>query len=82
MTIRTAPSSARPRRCERWRRGGPEIPAGVQPGATLLAAKRGVPKLGQPNVRGDQYVTVEVTIPKQVWERRRSSSKLDKAMTN
>ena len=43
-----------------------KIPAGVQPGATLLMAKRGVPKLGQPNVRGDQYVTVKVTIPKQV----------------
>ena len=25
-----------------------------------------MPKLGQPNVRGDQYVTVKVTIPKQV----------------
>ena len=43
-----------------------KIPAGVQPGATLLMAKRGVPKLGQPNVRGDQYVTVKVTIPKSV----------------
>ncbi len=43
-----------------------KIPAGVQPGATLLMAKRGVPKLGQPNTRGDQYVTVKVTIPKQV----------------
>ena len=43
-----------------------KIPAGVQPGATLLMAKRGVPKLGQPNVRGDQYVTVNVTIPKSV----------------
>ena len=43
-----------------------KIPAGVQPGATLLMAKRGVPKLGQPNVRGDQYVTVKVTIPKNV----------------
>jgi molecular chaperone DnaJ len=29
-------------------------------------AKRGVPKLGQPNTRGDQYVTVKVTIPKNV----------------
>lgn len=43
-----------------------KIPAGVQPGATLLMAKRGVPKLGQPNTRGDQYVTVKVTIPKNV----------------
>ena len=34
--------------------------------STLLMAKRGVPKLGQPNVRGDQYVTVKVTIPKNV----------------
>jgi molecular chaperone DnaJ len=41
-----------------------KIPAGVQPGATLLMAKRGVPKLGSPSTRGDQYVTVKVTIPK------------------
>ena len=55
----------------------------VQPGATLLMAKRGVPKLGQPNVRGDQYVTVKVTIPKQVsGEEKELVEKLDKAMTN
>ena len=60
-----------------------KIPAGVQPGATLLMAKRGVPKLGQPNVRGDQYVTVKVTIPKQVsGEEKELVEKLDKAMTN
>ena len=46
-------------------------------------AKRGVPKLGQPNVRGDQYVTVKVTIPKQVsGEEKELVEKLDKAMTN
>lgn len=33
------------------------IPAGTQPGVTLLMAKRGVPKLGAgANVRGDQQV--------------------------
>ena len=30
----------------------------------MLMAKRGVPKLGSPSTRGDQYVTVKVTIPK------------------
>lgn len=43
-----------------------KIPTGVQPGATLLMAKRGVPKLGNPNVRGDQYVKVKVTIPNKI----------------
>jgi len=39
-----------------------KIPAGIQPGTTLLMAKRGVPKLGA-NTRGDQQVHVQVTIP-------------------
>lgn len=34
-----------------------KIPAGTQPGVTLLMAKRGVPKLGAGSgVRGDQQV--------------------------
>lgn len=40
-----------------------KIPSGVQPGATLVLAKRGVPRLGNPTVKGDQLVTVEVSIP-------------------
>ena len=40
-----------------------KIPQGVQPGSTLLMAKRGVPRLGNDSIRGDHYVTVKVTIP-------------------
>jgi len=40
-----------------------KIPPGVQPQATLLMAKRGVPRLGNDSIRGDHYVTVKVTIP-------------------
>ena len=39
------------------------IPAGTQPGTTLVMAKRGVPRLGQDNLRGDHQVHVRVTIP-------------------
>jgi molecular chaperone DnaJ len=41
-----------------------KIPAGTQPGTTLLMATRGVPRLGQPGVRGNHQVHVRVTIPK------------------
>jgi molecular chaperone DnaJ len=41
-----------------------KIPPGTQPGTTLLMAKRGVPRLGAPNVRGDHMVHVRVKIPK------------------
>jgi molecular chaperone DnaJ len=41
-----------------------KIPAGTQPGTTLLMAKRGVPRLGQTGVRGNHQVHVRVTIPK------------------
>ncbi|KAI8473278.1 MAG: chloroplast DnaJ-like protein 1 [Monoraphidium minutum] len=41
-----------------------KIPAGTQPGTTLLMAKRGVPRLGQPGVRGNHQVHVRVAIPK------------------
>jgi len=40
-----------------------KVPAGVQPGSTLVLAKRGVPKLGNPSQRGDHRVTVNVVIP-------------------
>ena len=41
-----------------------KIPAGVQPGAVLVMAKRGVPQLGSSSgQRGDHRVTVTVTIP-------------------
>jgi molecular chaperone DnaJ len=41
-----------------------KIPSGTQPGTTLLMAKRGVPRVGQPGVRGNHQVHVRVTIPK------------------
>jgi len=40
-----------------------KVPAGVQPNTTLLMSKRGVPRLGNPSIRGDQLVTVQVAIP-------------------
>lgn len=33
-----------------------KIPAGTQPGTTLLMAKRGVPRLGNAVARGDHQV--------------------------
>jgi molecular chaperone DnaJ len=32
------------------------IPPGTQPGTTLVMAKRGVPRLGSENIRGDHQV--------------------------
>lgn len=43
-----------------------KIPAGTQPGTTLLMAKRGVPRLGNATARGDHQVHVRVKIPKQL----------------
>eukprot|EP00245_Coleochaete_scutata_P004279 TRINITY_DN1663_c0_g1_i1.p1 TRINITY_DN1663_c0_g1~~TRINITY_DN1663_c0_g1_i1.p1 ORF type:complete len:464 (-),score=101.89 TRINITY_DN1663_c0_g1_i1:365-1756(-) len=43
-----------------------KIPAGTQPGTTLVMAKRGVPKLGKESQRGDQLVKVQVEIPKRL----------------
>lgn len=43
-----------------------KIPAGTQPGTTLLMAKRGVPRLGNSTLRGDHMVHVRVKIPKQL----------------
>ena len=40
-----------------------QVPAGTQPGTTLLMAKRGVPRLGNNTLRGDHLVKVKVTIP-------------------
>ncbi|KAF7126397.1 hypothetical protein RHSIM_Rhsim11G0137400 [Rhododendron simsii] len=42
------------------------IPAGTQPGTTLVMAKKGVPYLNKRNTRGDQLVKVQVEIPKRV----------------
>lgn len=43
-----------------------KIPAGTQPGTTLVMSKRGVPKLGASTARGDHLVHVKVQIPKSV----------------
>ncbi|KAJ4757870.1 Chaperone protein DnaJ [Rhynchospora pubera] len=43
-----------------------KIPAGTQPGTTLVMAKKGVPFLGKANARGDQLVRIQVEIPKRL----------------
>lgn len=43
-----------------------KIPAGTQPGTTLVMAKKGVPFLNKNNMRGDQLVRVQVEIPKRL----------------
>lgn len=43
-----------------------KIPAGTQPGTTLVMAKKGVPYLGKSSTRGDELVRVQVEIPKRL----------------
>ena len=43
-----------------------KIPAGTQPGTTMVMGKKGVPQLGNPSVRGDHLVKVNVSIPKRL----------------
>ncbi len=43
-----------------------KIPAGTQPGQTFKLKGKGVPHLGAPNRRGDQFVLVHVEIPKRL----------------
>ncbi|KAL9269847.1 Chaperone protein dnaJ A8, chloroplastic-like protein [Drosera capensis] len=43
-----------------------KIPSGTQPGTTLVMAKKGVPLLNKPSMRGDQLVRVQVEIPKRL----------------
>ncbi|KAI3856319.1 hypothetical protein MKX03_023592 [Papaver bracteatum] len=43
-----------------------KIPAGTQPGTTLVMAKKGIPLLSKNNLRGDQLVRVQVEIPKKL----------------
>ena len=40
------------------------VPAGTQPGTTMRIADKGAPKLNNLNVRGSQFVKVQVEIPK------------------
>ncbi|KAE8708566.1 Chaperone protein DnaJ [Hibiscus syriacus] len=48
-----------------------KIPAGVQPGTTLVMAKKGVPLLNKGKMRGDQLVKVQVEIPRQLSDEER-----------
>ncbi|XP_019448083.1 PREDICTED: uncharacterized protein LOC109351167 isoform X1 [Lupinus angustifolius] len=43
-----------------------QIPPGTQPGDVLVLARKGVPKLNRPSIRGDHLFTVKVTIPKRI----------------
>ncbi|KAI3712062.1 hypothetical protein L1987_70611 [Smallanthus sonchifolius] len=48
-----------------------QIPAGTQPGDILVLAKKGVPKLNRPTIRGDHLFTIKVTIPKRISDQER-----------
>ena len=52
-----------------------KIPPGTQPGQVMRLKGNGAPKLGNPNQRGDHYVTVNIEIPKDV-------SKEEEALVN
>ena len=41
-----------------------KVPPGTQPGQVMRLKGNGAPRLGQPTVRGDHYVTLKVDIPK------------------
>ncbi|XP_022153460.1 uncharacterized protein LOC111020962 [Momordica charantia] len=48
-----------------------QIPPGTQPGDVLVLAKKGVPKLNKPSIRGDHLFTIKVTIPNRISEKER-----------
>merc|ERR1712232_690153 len=41
-----------------------KVPPGIQPGQVMRLKGNGAPRLGDPNSRGDHYVTMKVEIPK------------------
>ncbi|GKY94297.1 hypothetical protein MPSEU_000395500 [Mayamaea pseudoterrestris] len=41
-----------------------KVPPGTQPGQVMRLKGNGAPKLGNPDVRGDHYVTMNIEIPK------------------
>ncbi|KAG9450632.1 hypothetical protein H6P81_010597 [Aristolochia fimbriata] len=47
------------------------VPPGTQPGDVLVLAKRGVPKLNKPSIRGDHLFTIKITLPKRISGRER-----------
>ncbi len=42
------------------------IPAGTQPNTVLTLENRGVPKLGNPAIRGDHLITIKISIPNRI----------------
>lgn len=48
-----------------------QVPPGTQPGDVVVLAKKGVPKLNKPAIRGDHLFTIKVTIPKRISARER-----------
>lgn len=43
-----------------------KVPPGTQPGQVMRLKNNGAPRLGNPTVRGDHYVTMSVEIPKEI----------------
>ncbi|KAL6143205.1 hypothetical protein ACLB2K_053900 [Fragaria x ananassa] len=43
-----------------------QIPPGTQPGDILVLAKKGVPKINKPSIRGDHVFTIKVAIPNRI----------------
>ena len=43
-----------------------KVPPGTQPGQVMRLKGNGAPKLGNPDVRGDHYVTMTIEIPKDI----------------
>lgn len=43
-----------------------KVPAGTQPGQVMRLKGNGAPRLGNPDSRGDHYVTMKVEIPKEL----------------
>ena len=43
-----------------------KVPEGTQPGQVMRLKGNGAPRLGNPNLRGDHYVTMKVEIPKEL----------------
>merc|ERR1712137_1384813 len=41
-----------------------KVPAGTQPGQVMRVKGNGAPRLGNPNQRGDHYVTMNIELPK------------------
>ncbi|PKA57917.1 Chaperone protein dnaJ 1, mitochondrial [Apostasia shenzhenica] len=48
-----------------------QIPPGTQPGDVVVLARRGVPKLNKPSIRGDHLFTIKVVIPSRISGRER-----------